>query len=68
MSIELEKPQQAAGSPWNVSNFHWEEQNLDKYAHSPCTVLIMVCHRYTALMLLAGGGIRFCATCCSTSA
>jgi len=30
MSIELERPQQAEGSAWNVSNFHWEEQNLDK--------------------------------------
>ena len=30
MAIELERPQQAEGSAWNVSNFHWEEQNLDK--------------------------------------
>jgi hypothetical protein len=30
MAIGLEKPQQAEGSAWNVSNFHWEEQNLDK--------------------------------------
>ena len=30
MAIGLEKPQLAEGSAWNVSNFHWEEQNLDK--------------------------------------
>ncbi len=30
VSIEIDRPQQAEGSAWNVSNFHWEEQNLDK--------------------------------------
>lgn len=31
VSIEIDRPQQAEGSAWNVSNFHWEEQNLDKW-------------------------------------
>ncbi len=30
VSIAIDKPQQGEGSAWNVSNFHWEEQNLDK--------------------------------------
>jgi hypothetical protein len=30
VSIEIDKPQVAEGSSWNVRNFHWEEQDLDK--------------------------------------
>ena len=30
-SVKLAPPKEAIGSPWNASNFHWEEQKLDDW-------------------------------------
>jgi hypothetical protein len=63
MSIGLEKPQQAEGSAWNVSNFHWEEQNLDKCAFFVAAAVFVSSHSPAA----DGATLSF-AACCSTGA